>query len=74
MKTGGWSITSVKLFQPGTTGRLTATVAVESAPTEYKESANADVQTLEGGSVIELMTIEPHNEGWVVTNLEQQAQ
>jgi len=74
VKTGGWSITSVKLSKPGSKGRLTATVEVDSAPTEYKESADADAQTLEGGSVIELMTIEPLGESWVLTNLEQQAQ
>jgi len=74
VKTGGWSITSVKLSKPGAKGRVTATVEVESAPTEYKESADADAQTLEGGSVIELMTIEPLGESWVLSNLEQQAQ
>ena len=74
VKTGGWSISSVKLSKPGAKGRVTATVEVESAPTEYKEAADSDAQTLEGGSVIELMTIEPRGESWVLTNLEQQAQ
>ena len=74
VKTGGWSITSMNLSKPGANGRVTATVEVESAPTEYKESADADAQTLEGGSVIELMTIEPLGESWLLTNLEQQAQ
>ena len=74
VKTGGWSISSVKFSKPGAEGHVTATVEVESAPTEYKESADADAQTLEGGSVIELMTIKPRGAGWVLTNLEQQAQ
>jgi hypothetical protein len=74
VKTDGWSISSLKLSKPGAAGRVTATVEVESAPTQYKESAEADAQALEGGSVIELMTIEPYSNSWVLTNLEQQAQ
>jgi hypothetical protein len=47
---------------------------VTSAPTEFKASADSEVQTLEGGKVIELLTIQPADQSWVVFDLEQQAQ
>jgi hypothetical protein len=74
VKTDGWSVEKLRVSQPGAGGRLTATVDITSSPTEFAESATADVQRLEGGSIIELMTLEPKRSSWVLTDLEQQAQ
>lgn len=74
VKTDGWTIDSLRLSSADGQGRVTATIHVTSAPTEYKESADSEVQTLKGGEVIELMTIQPADRSWVVFDLEQQAQ
>jgi hypothetical protein len=74
VRTKGWSIKSVDLSASGPGGQITATVAVSSAPTEYRESADSDVKRLEGGSITELMTLTPRAASWHLINLEQLAQ
>jgi hypothetical protein len=74
VRTKGWSARSIEVSEPGTDGSVELTFEVRSAPTKFKESADAAVQRLPGGRFRELMTLAPRGDSWVVTNLEQVAQ
>ena len=74
VKTDGWTAKSIKASEPGTNGDVQLTIAVNSAPTEYKESSGGQIQRLEGGDFRELMSIAPNGDTWIVTNLEQLAE
>ncbi len=74
VKTDGWTAKSIAASEPGTDGAVQLTIAVISAPTEYKESSDGQIQRLEGGDFRELMSIAPNGNSWIVTNLEQLAE
>ena len=72
VKTDGWTV-NVARSSPSSRGSIELTIAVKSAPTEFKEHANAEVQTLTGGKFRVLMTLGPNGSSWIVTDLEQLA-
>jgi hypothetical protein len=74
VRTDGWAVEAIRVSQPGGGGQVTATVDITSSPTEYAISAGAPPQSLAGGSMVELMTLDPRNLSWMLVDLEQQAQ
>jgi hypothetical protein len=74
VRTDGWDIRTIEISAAGPKDQVTATVDVDVAPTEYLEAAGGDVKHLDGGHVVELLTLEPEKESWAVIDLEQQAQ
>jgi hypothetical protein len=73
VKTDGWTIRSIEVPKPGAAKKLTLTLDVDSAPTEYVESAGGEIQHFEGGRVLELVTMSRADGDWAVLDLEQQA-
>ncbi len=57
VKTDGWSIKSSHTSKPTSQGQLEVTIAVDAAPTEYKETARGDVKHHAGGKADFIITV-----------------
>lgn len=67
----GWSIESMQVHVPRNVGRVN--VAVKSAPTSFKTSADASVQHYSGGDFTFRIAIRRSGSTWEVTNVAQVA-
>ena len=69
----GWKILSTKVSEPNAKGRVSVTVKIEAAPTEYVEAEGQAVKRLQGGTQRHLITLSQANGSWSVDEIEQLA-
>jgi hypothetical protein len=68
IETDGWSIR--KIARPmATPDGVQVDVSVTSAPTRFRESTDADTQTLQGGELEERFLLERESSSWLVSGL-----
>ena len=73
VKTAGWTILSTKVSEPSAKGRVSVTMKIEAAPTEYVEAEGQSVKHLQGGTQRHLVTLSQADGSWNVDEIEQLA-
>ena len=74
MKWAGWEILRVKEVTSAGENQVDLRIDVDSPATKYKESAESEVVTLDGGKATYKATLTPQADSWLIAELVELAQ
>jgi hypothetical protein len=73
VRTDGWTVMSIRALNPGATKHAEFFVRLDSAPTEYRETADGPVESFPGGESLYRFVLTLRGDQWMVSDYIQRA-